>query len=230
MPSGRRTLAPCAPMAERRASTAPGGRGQGRADPCAAAVTDVSSVNPSVTLGSDHEVKRLRRKVLSLTAVVSMLAMPTVALTSAASAATSGQVVVAANQPWTDTGVDVSGSVMLTASGTIDVGGPEGNLPPAGSSDCTTSASTYSGQWAALGFPCWSLIARVNDNPPFAVGNGGTFSVPSGRLFLGVEDETASSVDNSGSWSVAVNGAPPTAQQPTVARHVECSGNLHAPW
>jgi hypothetical protein len=137
-----------------------------------------------------------------------MLAMPTVALTSAASAATSGQVVVAANQPWTDTGVDVSGSVMLTASGTINVGGPEGNLPPAGSSDCTTSTSSFGGQWVALGFPCWSLIARVNDNPPFAVGNGGTFSVPAGRLFLGVDDETASSGDNSGSWMVQVQGLP----------------------
>ena len=212
-----------------------GNRGQGRADSCAATVIGVSLFDPSVTSGSDHEMNRLR-KALSLTAVLSMLAMPTAALTSAASAATSGQVVVAANQPWTDTGVDVSGSVMLTASGTIDVGGPEGNLPPAGSSDCTTSASTYSGQWAALGFPCWSLIARVNDNPPFAVGNGGTFSVPSGRLFLGVDDETGSSVDNSGSWSVAVNGAAPVPapvpapQQPMIASHVECSGHLHAPW
>ncbi|HEX7462012.1 MAG TPA: hypothetical protein VF317_07550 [Dermatophilaceae bacterium] len=119
-----------------------------------------------------------------------------------------------AGQAWTDTEVDVSGSVMLTASGTINVGGPESNLPPAGSKSCVASASQYSGQWVALGFPCWSLIARVGNNPAFKVGNGGTFTVPSGRLLLGVDDELAAFGDNSGSWTVDVQQTQQEALPP----------------
>jgi len=98
------------------------------------------------------------------------------------------------------------------------VGGTEPIESAAGSSDCTTSTSQFSGSWVVLGFPCWSLIARVGDNPPFFVGNGGTFTVPSGRLFLGVDDETLFFGDNSGSWVVAVQSAapPPSDLDPRV--------------
>jgi len=93
--------------------------------------------------------------------------------------------------------------------------------PAAGSSDCTTSTSQFSGSWVVLGFPCWSLIARVGDNPPFFVGNGGTFTVPSGRLFLGVDDETLFFGDNSGSWVVAVQSAAPPPSDADVQRVIE---------
>jgi hypothetical protein len=96
-------------------------------------------------------------------------------------------VTVSATQPWTDTGIDVSGSVSLRASGTIDVGGPEGNLGPGGSqTGCITGPSSYSGQWVADGFPCWSLIGRVGNGQPFKVGTRGTFKVASGRCCFSV--------------------------------------------
>jgi hypothetical protein len=116
-------------------------------------------------------------------------------------------VTVPANRPWTDGGVDVSGSVTLHAEGKINVGGPEVDLSPAGSRVCTASPTRYSGQWTAPGLPCWSLIARVGGYSPFAVGDGGTFIVPTGRLYLGVNDETGAYGDNRGAWTVRVGPA-----------------------
>lgn len=120
-------------------------------------------------------------------------------------ATTSADVTVPATQEWTDTGLDVAHWVGIRAEGTIDVGGPEGNLTPAGSATgCTTGPTSFSGMWLANGYPCWSLIARVGDGPPFRVGTGGDFLVSSGRLFLGVDDERGQYGDNSGSWDVSL--------------------------
>jgi hypothetical protein len=131
-------------------------------------------------------------------------------------------VTVPATQPWTNTGVDVSGSVTLQASGTIDVGSPEGNLGPAGSkTGCVAGPASFSGQWVFDGPPCWSLIAKVGDNGQvFGVGNGGTFSVSTGPLYLGVDDEVAAFGDNSGSWTVQVSTGTPA---PRPARPNGCS-------
>lgn len=157
---------------------------------------------------SPSEIRRL------LAAACAIMTMTTaIVLVGATRAVAATAVPVPATQAWTDTGidVDVAGEVTLEADGTIIVGGPEGNLGPAGSTaGCVASNSQYSGQWVANGFPCWSLIARVGDYAPFMIGEGGTFMVPAGRLFLGVNDEVAAFGDNSGSWTVQVSVAPAT--------------------
>jgi len=119
-------------------------------------------------------------------------------------------VAVTAAQPWTDTGVDVIGPMTMQASGIINVGGPEANLAPAGSvTGCVAGPSSFGGRWVADGFPCWSLIGRIGNGQPFRVGNGGSFSVPVGRLYLGVDDEVDFFGDNSGSWTVQMTFAVP---------------------
>src|SRR4051812_42869522 len=147
-------------------------------------------------------------------------AAPTATLPATQAAPT---VTVPATQAWTDTGVDVAGAVSLKASGTIQVGGPEPNLGPAGSTTgCVAGPGAFSGSWVANGFPCWSLIARVGNGPAFYVGDGVTLTVPSGRLLLGVDDETAAFGDNSGSWTVQVSSS--ASNCPTI-RFIGVSGS-----
>jgi hypothetical protein len=136
--------------------------------------------------------------------------------TVAAPAVTTTSVSVPATQPWTDTGIDVSGAVEIQASGTISVGGPEGDLSPAGSqTGCFAGPASFSGQWVANGFPCWSLIGQVGNNQPFEVGVGGKFIVPLGRLYLGVDDEVSAFGDNSGAWTANVTPVQPQPGNPT---------------
>src|SRR5664280_3284197 len=74
---GRGTLVRSASKMERRASAAHGERGQGRADTCAATVTDVSSVDSSMTLGSDHDMtKGLMRIVAAGVLALAMAVAP----------------------------------------------------------------------------------------------------------------------------------------------------------
>ncbi|MCV2490994.1 hypothetical protein OF117_16695 [Geodermatophilus sp. YIM 151500] len=90
--------------------------------------------------------------------------------------------------------------------------------------------STFSGQWVAYGAPCWSLIGRVGEGGQlFAIGNGGTFPVPSGRLYLGVDDEVAAFGDNSGSWTVQViTPEPVPTPKPPEPSPANCRINVHA--
>jgi len=157
----------------------------------------------------------LRRLSAVICAMIIMCMLMAFGGTSVALAATA--VTVSARQPWTDTGIDVGGSVTLHATGTIGVGGPEGNLGPGGSkTGCVAGPSSFSGKWVLNGPPCWSLIGRVGNGRPFAVGGGGKFKVPSGRFYLGVDDEVAAFGDNSGSWKVSIGSAASNAQPSTL--------------
>lgn len=109
-------------------------------------------------------------------------------------------------EPWTDTSIDVSvgDKVDLTASGTIRNNAGNPNISPDGQ-----YADGY-GPIAPCPYvvplpttACWSLIARLDEGSPFAVGSGASFTATSsGRLFLGVNDEFFA--DNSGAWTVDV--------------------------
>jgi hypothetical protein len=161
-----------------------------------------------------HRLRLPKRWSATVAAII--LTTMVVLLGSASPALAATAVSVPATQPWTDTGMDVSGSVTLQPTGTIDVGGPEGSLGPGGSqTGCVAGPSSFSGQWVLNGVPCWSLIGRVGNGQPFGVGGGGTFHLPSGRLYLGVDDEVAAFGDNSGSWTVQVgtNGLISGVQQ-----------------
>jgi len=48
--------------------------------------------------------------------------------------------------------------------------------------------------------PCWSLIARIGNGRPFEVGTSIQIATTTGRLYLGVNDDSFSS--NAGIWAV----------------------------
>jgi len=146
------------------------------------------------------------RRLLATISAVTLTTTALVLVGAATAQAATITATVSATRAWTDSGVDVSRSVTLEAIGTINVGGPEDPLGPAGSTTgCVAGPGRYSGQWVFNGPPCWSLIGKVTENgEPFKVGTGGTFSVPRGRLYLGVDDEVGAFGDNSGSWAVQV--------------------------
>lgn len=114
-----------------------------------------------------------------------------------------GAITVAANQPWTDTGITVRRGDVLTfsGSGTINFASGAGVSSGAGGSPAATNAAMkYPLRTAFIG----ALIGRVGTGTPFLIGtNTGPITMPaSGRLLLGVNDDHHA--DNNGSYSVLV--------------------------
>ncbi|WP_423955593.1 hypothetical protein [Candidatus Binatus sp.] len=123
---------------------------------------------------------------------------------------------IPANQPWTDTGISVTGgqSVSISASGSIYIGAlsnpsldyesPQGNgVVFANGYGCSVNPRTRFPH-IAPGLACWSLIGKIGANgAPFQVGAGVQFSAAaSGELYLGVNDNVFG--DNRGSWTATV--------------------------
>jgi hypothetical protein len=119
---------------------------------------------------------------------------------------------IAANQPWTDTGIDVrqGDQVTVAANGVVRISsnGRVPMVPPAGlMNNCSTAASMYGrppGTFPAPNLPCWSLLARINGSPVLTeIGKGRTFTaVTGGRLLLGVNDDDVG--DNTGNWNAVI--------------------------
>jgi hypothetical protein len=155
------------------------------------------------------------RRPRKLVHVVAGLVLATLGLVSTGfldpAQAASEQLVVPGNQPWTDTGLTVApGTVInISALGEINVYGGRADWykTPAGGPNCIASPTTSVGQWIGMGLPCWSLIARIGQGPAFEVGTGITYTASSsGRLYLGVNDESLASFnDNSGTWTALVS-------------------------
>ena len=115
---------------------------------------------------------------------------------------------------WTSTGLTLNpGDRMgITAAGTVHID-PSYPVGPGGTASCTpaktypASATTFPDSAA----PCWSLIARIGNGTPFAVGPSLKFTATAaGVLYLGVNDNNFA--DNSGSWKVSIEkggGLPP---------------------
>jgi hypothetical protein len=132
---------------------------------------------------------------------------------------------VAASQPWTDTGIDVAVGtrVSIEAYGTIKIAGSDPGKSPSAktigqpNSDATqcTAADDATRSWVAPGLYCWTMVGKISTGgTPFEVDNGLIVNPPqSGRLYLGVNDETGEFGDNSGSWTAEVwatwNNCPP---------------------
>jgi hypothetical protein len=109
---------------------------------------------------------------------------------------------VAANQPWTDTGITVRDGDMVSfqASGQINFGqtpgmqaGPDGN--PAG----------HSPNYPIPALNVGTLIGKIGSSAPFGIGNNtAPIRMPArGKLLLGVNDNEIK--DNSGNFSVVIN-------------------------
>jgi hypothetical protein len=60
----------------------------------------------------------------------------------------------------------------------------------------------HSSQFPAPQLPCWSLIARIGNGQPFEVGTSILVTATSGRLYLGVNDDSFSG--NIGIWAVKI--------------------------
>jgi len=122
-----------------------------------------------------------------------------------AGVATPGAITVAANQPWTDTGITVKkgDQVSFAATGQISIGSgpnPEFTATPDGSATSTAPRTRYPVSAMAVG----GLIGRVGNSAPFPIGsNTQSITMPAnGRLFLGVNDDIFT--DNSGAFSVTI--------------------------
>jgi hypothetical protein len=128
---------------------------------------------------------------------------------------------VIATQPWTPTGVTLRAGdeVALGASGVVNFGvAPIDQMAPTGlpwGPQCETSGP-HDSEFPAPGLNCYSLVARVGDGAPVAVGSGATVvATADGELQLGINDNNFG--DNSGTWTVAIGtsgarvGAPAPA-------------------
>jgi hypothetical protein len=116
-----------------------------------------------------------------------------------------GAVIVAANQPWTDTGITVKRGdrVSFNTTGQIRVtlgDAPEGAAGPDGSGAFQGSRARY----PVPSMPVGGLIFKVGNSAPSPIGsNSQPITMPAnGRLFLGVNDDEFG--DNSGTFTVTI--------------------------
>jgi hypothetical protein len=147
-----------------------------------------------------------------------MMLVPVTAASAATKPPTITRIKVSARQVWTSTGILLRKGDTLTigASGLIHFGAsPINKLTPAGiprGQTCDSINKRKGGTtvWPAPQLDCWSLIGRIGNNPPFAIGKSKTIKATAkGLLSLGVNDNYLP--DNTGSWSatVIVTAAPP---------------------
>jgi len=120
---------------------------------------------------------------------------------TAGAAATAGQsIAVAADRPWTDTGINVRAgqTVTINADGRIRISRESRDfLTAAGAEPRVANA-------AMPNAPIGGLIARFDDSAPVFVGQSRTFRAPrAGRLFLGVNDNYWD--DNTGQYNVRID-------------------------
>jgi hypothetical protein len=162
----------------------------------------------------------MRQRVQLVIGVV-LLPLLLIVAPAAVAAPVGATVEVQSTQPWTDTGLDVVAGrpASVAASGSIRIAWSDPGKSPSADTpgrpeatgvDCV--AENVDGRaWTAPGLYCWTLIARIGtDGVPFEVDNGMRFTpTTSGRLYLGVNDETNAFGDNSGSWTAEVRPDSP---------------------
>jgi hypothetical protein len=112
-----------------------------------------------------------------------------------------GAVRVEANQPWTDTGIDVKAGDLVAFQGSGSINFGQGGGMSAG---VDGKSDMRSPNYPVSAMPVGGLIAKVANSAPFPIGgNQQAIRMPAnGRLMLGVNDNEMS--DNSGFFSVVV--------------------------
>jgi hypothetical protein len=120
----------------------------------------------------------------------------------ASTPAVPGAITVAANQPWTSTGISVRKGQRITFTTTGEVQlSDDGN-------DIATASGAKSARYAAnapmRNVLAGALIGRIGTNgQPFAIGDNATITAPAaGILYLGVNDDGFA--DNRGNFQVVV--------------------------
>ena len=112
-----------------------------------------------------------------------------------------GAITIAANQPWTSTGITVrkGQTVYLTTTGEIQLSDDVNDIATANGAKSGRMAG--SGQVRAV--PAGALIGKIGNGTPFGVGTQTTIVAPAaGLLFLGVNDDGFA--DNKGNYQVIV--------------------------
>ena len=113
---------------------------------------------------------------------------------------------IPSSQEWTDTGVTArpGAAVGISATGVVYLAAARSTHAPGGDSSCTPAAdyAARSSLFPAPQLPCWSLIARFGNGPPFEVGTSIVVTAASGRLYLGVNTDSFSG--NTGIWTVKI--------------------------
>jgi hypothetical protein len=115
-------------------------------------------------------------------------------------------VMVAANRPWTATGMILNqgDEVTIAATGIITTNLNGATASPAGTGPDCSAAGQVRVPFVAPRLPCQSLLGRVGrSGEVFEVGRSTRLKSPAtGELFLGVNDNWFP--DNSGSWNATV--------------------------
>ncbi len=110
------------------------------------------------------------------------------------------------SQEWTDTGVTAraGAAVGISATGDVYLATARSSHPPGGDTSCTPTADYAARRtlFPAPQLPCWSLIARFGNGPPFEVGSSIVVTAATGRLYLGVNTDSFSG--NAGIWTVKI--------------------------
>ena len=117
-------------------------------------------------------------------------------------------VAVQANQPWTDTNIEVEADEIITvsATGAIQTNLAGATATPAGSMpDCSVAGPVHL-PFVAPELPCWSMLGRIGPaGKVFEVGSNRRFKADArGELYLGVNDNYFG--DNTGSWRASITG------------------------
>jgi hypothetical protein len=107
---------------------------------------------------------------------------------------------------WAATGVHVVAGIKLgvSASGTMTVDSDR-QVGPAGDQSCTPDVTYPSANppFMAPALPCWSLIARIGNGPPFEIGTTFTSIISqSGPLYLCINGDSLTAYP--GSWTVDI--------------------------
>jgi hypothetical protein len=112
------------------------------------------------------------------------------------------QVTVQANQPWTDTGLNVARGERLQFRGMGDITIGANMSSGVGGSPAATLSN---GKYPVRNAPVGAVIARIGNGTPFLVGTSNEpIRMPAnGRLMLGVNDDHFA--DNSGTYTVSVS-------------------------
>jgi hypothetical protein len=112
-----------------------------------------------------------------------------------------GAIRVEANQPWTDTGIDVRAGDLVSFQGSGQVAFGQSSGQTAG---VDGKSDVRSPNYPVSAMPVGGLIAKVANSAPFPIGgNQQAIRMPAnGRLMLGVNDNEVN--DNSGFFSVVV--------------------------
>lgn len=119
-----------------------------------------------------------------------------------------GRIRVHASQSWNPTGVHVKAgdAISIAASGNVNVDDTGRGIGPAGTyhhRDEVVGAAFPAAATADGPAPCYGLIARVGDGPPFPVGSHYSwFADRSGEVQLGINDFDTS--DNVGAWDATL--------------------------